>query len=242
MVQDCAREGSGFRSGPQVSSDWEILLAANCVGPNWLSPSISDGGSGCTSMLSVPPGVGWLWAKTKGELVNDRAAAISDIPKGLLGMFMGSSRNGVWGLTRLTTGLRSHYFTVSSVIVKRNQGKPCLSRAPTRTRTRRLHGGAGCAPRAENQRQNAKKGMPKLGVDGLSIAERGVDQVCEIGLAQFVEPEQKTVEDRAKDLVIQSLRWAPGANRTRALPVGDDAHAQIAALRQIAFGEGRRAP
>src|SRR6218665_1037108 len=118
-----------------------ILLAANCVGPSWLSPSISDGGSGCTSMLSVPPGVGWLSATTQAELVNDRAAAISDIPTGLLAMFMGSSRNGVWGLTRPTPGLRPHYFTVSSVIVKRNQGKPCLFRAPTRTRTRRLRGG-----------------------------------------------------------------------------------------------------
>src|SRR6218665_432225 len=119
-----------------------MLLAANCVGPNWLSPSLSDGGSCCTSMLSVPLGDGLLLAKTKVELGNDRAAAISEIPKGLLGMFMGASRNGVWGLTRPTTGLRPHYFTVSSVIVKRNQGKPCLFRAPTRTRTRRLHGGS----------------------------------------------------------------------------------------------------
>src|SRR6218665_4083835 len=134
-----------------------ILLAANCVGPNWLSPSISDGGSGCTSMLSVPPGVGLLWAKTKVELVNDRAAAISDIPKGLLAMFMGSLRNGVWGLTRPTTGLRPHYFTASSVIVKRNQGKPCLFLAPPPRRTRRLHGGAFRPPRAENQRENGKK-------------------------------------------------------------------------------------
>src|SRR6218665_3183456 len=39
---------------------------------------------------------GWLWAKTRVELVNDRAAAISDIPKGLLAMLMSSSRNGVW--------------------------------------------------------------------------------------------------------------------------------------------------